>query len=210
MRRISTLLAFMNIDWAKRDGNRALRSRGCPERKEIVHRRSGPMRHPAASGSPQYVVRSPAPRAGGARRSGPLTPETGQTRLKHPHGISKLASYSRRRCSESGNLIYHPERNIFVRQRLDSSGAFLGEAMRLFIMIDAPHRSAIATTTPWPRASSRRSNANLSTGTVSRPRPRRAWRSSRSSKAGINPHRRHSSLGQQSPLNYENNGNYIQ
>src|ERR1019366_8761686 len=44
-----------------------------------------------------------------------------------------------------------------------------------------------ASTTPCARAFSPRSNASCSTGAVSKPRPRPAWRSSISSKAGTTP-----------------------
>ena len=47
-----------------------------------------------------------------------------------------------------------------------------------------PGRPGIASTTPWPRASLPRWSANSSTGARSVPRPKRAWRSSNSSKAG--------------------------
>ena len=47
-----------------------------------------------------------------------------------------------------------------------------------------PGRPGIASTTPWPRASSPRWSASSSTGARSVPRPKRAWRSSNSSKAG--------------------------
>ena len=47
-----------------------------------------------------------------------------------------------------------------------------------------PGRPGIASTTPWPRACSPRWSASSSTGVRSVPRPKRAWRSSNSSKAG--------------------------
>ena len=47
-----------------------------------------------------------------------------------------------------------------------------------------PGRPGIASTTPWPRASLPRWSASSSTGARSVPRPKRAWRSSNSSKAG--------------------------
>ncbi len=47
-----------------------------------------------------------------------------------------------------------------------------------------PGRPGTALTTPWPRAFSPRWSASSSTGVRSVPRPRRAWRSSNSSKAG--------------------------
>ncbi len=47
-----------------------------------------------------------------------------------------------------------------------------------------PGRPGIASTTPWPRASLPRWSASSSTDARSVPRPKRAWRSSNSSKAG--------------------------
>ena len=44
---------------------------------------------------------------------------------------------SRRSWATSGELVYDPERSIFVWQPSNGSGAFLREATRLLILIDA-------------------------------------------------------------------------
>ena len=64
-------------------------------------------------------------------------------------------------------------------------------------------RSAMRTTTPWPRASSPRSRANCWIVVASRPMPRPGIAIFEWLEGWYNPHRRHSSLGHMSPINYE-------
>ena len=59
-----------------------------------------------------------------------------------------------------------------------------GKRCREMGVVPSTGRPGIASTTPWPRASLPRWSANSSTGARSVPRPKRAWRSSNSSKAG--------------------------
>ena len=105
------------------------------------------------------------------RRLGDRRGDDGRSRARGAEHGAAAAQARRRHPSQRPGQPVHQHR---LRRALQEDGR---------APVDG-HASAMPTTTRWPRASSPPSSASSSTGAAGRPRPRRAWRCSPTSRVG--------------------------
>ena len=127
--------------------------------------------------------------------------------LRSAHGRARRhisAHRARPRRAEHGvhpappaNVIHHSD------QGCQYTSIAFGQRCREMAFARRRARSAMPTVTPCARVSSRRSNASCSIDSGSRTRSKRGLAVFDFIEGWYNPHRRHSALAYESPINYE-------